>query len=248
MSKISGIYKITSPTGKIYIGSSKNIHLRWKYYYNLDCRAQIRLYNSIIKHGVENHTFEIIEECEFKKLYSLERAWGLFYNVLSQETGLNCCLPGYGEVKKLISEETRDKQITSHKNISEETRLKMSIAAKNRKPASDETRKKISIGNIGKKHTEETIQKLRNFHLGKKHSEETLIKLSLAKIGRKHSEETKEKRMLRNMKPIIDVSNGKIYSCLDEILPLTKYTKLHLREVLNGKKTNKTTFKYYTEK
>ena len=29
----------------------------------LDCKVQIKLYRSLIKHGYDNHTFEIIEEC-----------------------------------------------------------------------------------------------------------------------------------------------------------------------------------------
>ena len=32
MKKITGIYKITSPSNKIYIGQSKNIYSRWNAY------------------------------------------------------------------------------------------------------------------------------------------------------------------------------------------------------------------------
>ena len=50
---------ITSPLNKIYIGQSINIENRWKQYKRLGCKKQIKLYNSFIKYGVENHTFEI---------------------------------------------------------------------------------------------------------------------------------------------------------------------------------------------
>ena len=62
---ICGIYKIISPSGKIYIGESENIPNRIYYYKIVSCKKQRRLYNSIKKYGWENHIFEIIEECDF---------------------------------------------------------------------------------------------------------------------------------------------------------------------------------------
>ena len=63
-----GIYKITNPEGKIYIGQSINIEKRWKGYKNFHCKGQHKLYNSLKKYGPENHTFEIIEECIMEEL------------------------------------------------------------------------------------------------------------------------------------------------------------------------------------
>ena len=40
---ICGIYKITSPSGKIYIGQSINIKSRWKYYEKLRCNKQFKI-------------------------------------------------------------------------------------------------------------------------------------------------------------------------------------------------------------
>lgn len=57
----SGIYKITSPTNKVYIGQSLNIEKRFKQYQKLNCKGQTKLYNSFLKHKIKNHTFEIIE-------------------------------------------------------------------------------------------------------------------------------------------------------------------------------------------
>ena len=43
-----GIYKITSPSGKIYIGQSNNLIQRQKdYIKTIHCKGQVRLYNSI---------------------------------------------------------------------------------------------------------------------------------------------------------------------------------------------------------
>ena len=54
-----GIYKITSPKGRVYIGQSIDILYRFKKYKQMQCKGQVRLYNSFLKHNVENHLFEI---------------------------------------------------------------------------------------------------------------------------------------------------------------------------------------------
>ncbi len=60
--KIAGIYKITSPNGRIYIGQSWNIKQR-EYQYNSSCaKKQPYLYKSILKYGWKAHKFEIIHE------------------------------------------------------------------------------------------------------------------------------------------------------------------------------------------
>jgi len=73
--KLTGIYKITSPTNKVYIGQSTDINKTWKYRYNnLNDRLkkQPKIFNSLLKYGIENHIFEIIEECSENKLDELE--------------------------------------------------------------------------------------------------------------------------------------------------------------------------------
>ena len=50
-----GIYKITSPTNKIYIGQSINIEKRFLNYNSINCKKQIRLYNSFKKYGFDKH-------------------------------------------------------------------------------------------------------------------------------------------------------------------------------------------------
>lgn len=54
---LCGVYKIESPSGKIYIGKSKNILKRISYYKNLTCTSQTRLYYSLKKHGQYKITF-----------------------------------------------------------------------------------------------------------------------------------------------------------------------------------------------
>ena len=69
---IIGIYKITNPKGKSYIGKSNNILNRYYKYYNIKCFGQTKIYNSLKKYGPENHIFEIIEECEENVLLERE--------------------------------------------------------------------------------------------------------------------------------------------------------------------------------
>ena len=54
MIKLSGIYKITSPSKKIYIGQSVDIIGRWNLYKKLRCKNQTYLYYSLKKYGFEN--------------------------------------------------------------------------------------------------------------------------------------------------------------------------------------------------
>lgn len=76
-----GIYKITSPSNKIYIGQSVNIDKRKQSYKGLysGVLKQPKISNSIIKYKWENHIFEIIEECDVENLDDREQYWKLFY-------------------------------------------------------------------------------------------------------------------------------------------------------------------------
>ena len=63
-----GIYKITNPLGKSYIGLSKNIKLRFKSHKRLQFRGNNKLRESLILHGGDSHLFEIIEEVNILNL------------------------------------------------------------------------------------------------------------------------------------------------------------------------------------
>ena len=69
--KISGVYKITNNiTGDFYIGSSKDIKKRWAVHKCVSVwklRPGMKLYQAFIKYGLNNFTFEIIEETDSLK-------------------------------------------------------------------------------------------------------------------------------------------------------------------------------------
>ena len=84
--KTSGIYKITSPSNRIYIGQSSNVKERFKAYKQLQkSKFLTKLYRSFLKYGIENHKFEIIEECLPELLNERERFWQDYYNVNSKK-------------------------------------------------------------------------------------------------------------------------------------------------------------------
>lgn len=106
------VYKITSPSGRIYIGStSLTVEERWSGYFYLKCKKQRKLYYSLSKYKPENHKFEIICECSDEDKYKLEHYYGILYNVLDQKVGLNCKLPKITDEYSSISEETRLKML-----------------------------------------------------------------------------------------------------------------------------------------
>lgn len=111
MNKISGIYKITSPSGKIYIGQAIDINRRKRQYSTnkIKLKDQPKLYNSVIKYGFNSHLFEIIEECSVQELNIRERYWQEHYK--SVENGLNCIYTGTDILPAIYSKE-RNKKVS----------------------------------------------------------------------------------------------------------------------------------------
>jgi len=100
-----GIYKITSPSGKIYIGQSRDIKERYLSYQYGKCKGQPRLKYSLCKYGFKNHKFEIIEICNILDLNIRERYWQESYDVIGNK-GLNCQLTKTEDLPKIYSKDT----------------------------------------------------------------------------------------------------------------------------------------------
>jgi group I intron endonuclease len=181
-----GIYKITSLSGRIYIGQSKNIDQRFEYYKRLKCRPQIRLYKSLLKYGVDNHIFETIEECSIDLLNNRERYWQEFYNVLGKK-GLNCNLVSTQNCPKVLSEETKSRISNSLIGFkhTEESRRKI-IKGLTGRPVSEETRRKISESNKNKNFSIERRQKISNALTGRTIPKEVVEKRSKTNSGSYH--------------------------------------------------------------
>lgn len=140
MNKI-GIYKITSPSGKSYIGQSTDIHNRRLKYKRLTVKGQIKIHRSLLKYGFDAHKFEIIEECQIDELNERE----IYYKKLELEKVNN-------DWSKVLFCELHDKNKGGHR--SEETKLKISQTSKGRSKPKNfmgiEHKQKLSISSKGK--------------------------------------------------------------------------------------------------
>ena len=122
-----GIYKITSPSGKVYVGQSIDIEKRRNRYSRLACVNQTKLYNSLVKYGFSEHIFETIQECRVEELNIRERYWQDFYEVLGVG-GLNCILTATDTLKYVFSQETKDTMSAGKKAFYKTEKGKASIA------------------------------------------------------------------------------------------------------------------------
>lgn len=241
-----GIYKITSPSGKIYIGQSINIEKRFTYYYRLACKSQPKLYNSFQKHGVENHVFEIIENCEIKDLNERERYYQDLFDVVKK--GLN---------STLTTSEGRSGE------FSDEHKKKLRLAKLGRKtgktrPHSEETKLKIGLANKGKIKSLEAIEKHRIAVKGKKRTYEQKKKFSQSKIGslnpmygrkiKESSRDLQRKKISGELnylsKIILNTQTGIFYFGLNEASKSFNISKSKLHINITKNKINKTPFIY----
>jgi group I intron endonuclease len=139
---MTGIYKITNPNGKVYIGQSINIEKRFKQHkraFNLN--SGTKLYNSLQKYGYNNHNFEIIAECIVEDLNKKERFYQEQFD--SVNNGLNLCYTTTEIERGIIAEEVKNKISKSKTGI----------------PKSTEHIDKIKAASAGRIWSEETLLK-----------------------------------------------------------------------------------------
>ena len=261
-----GIYKITSPSGKIYIGQSVNILSRINKYKNAKCITQPIILKSILKYGWENHLFEIILECDKSELNEKERHYQELFNCIGKN-GLNCMLTNTSTKTGKARQETIDKlkgrklpestrQKMRDRKTSDETKLKLSIASTGR-IVSKETRDKISESNKGKKRTKEYIDKMKQrvvsdktklklsiANKGKKASDETKLKLSIAQKGKRPSDECLLKSKNANSKKVINTKTNEIYDSVTKLSIILGMNRTTLNAKLTGQTKNNTDYVY----
>jgi group I intron endonuclease len=150
MEKICGIYKITNPKGKVYVGQSIDIERRKFLYSKLYCKTQTHLYNSLNKHGWDNHIFEIIELCNESLLLEKEIYWKQYY--------LNLVNNNFNQV--LFT------QLNDGKGGTRSEDIKNKIGKANSKPKPEGFGDKMSKIHQGKKRSEQTKQNMSKAHKG----------------------------------------------------------------------------------
>ena len=95
-----GIYKITNKLNNhSYIGLSTKVEERWKYHqspYNQQRESYKSLYKAFEKYGIENFTFEILEECSIQELGEKEKYYIAKYD--TYKNGYNMTTGGEDNV------------------------------------------------------------------------------------------------------------------------------------------------------
>ena len=199
--KTIGIYKLTSPSGKSYIGQSKNIERRFYEYRKLHCKTQTKLYHALRKYGWDSFKKEIIIKFDnsIKNIQLYLNTFEIYFINKFNTVNNGYNLMGGGGVN-------------SH---SEETKLKISKKAKG-KVTSEATKLKLHTALLGRKISDknkEVVSKLKskkilqfdkdmNFIKEWKSTREASLSLGLDK---------KSTAITNNLKGISKTSNGFIW-------------------------------------
>lgn len=216
-----GIYKITSPTGKVYIGQSINIKKRQREYSRLQsCKNQTKLYASLIKYGYTNHTFEVVEECLLGELNIRERYWQEYYNVLDPK-GLTLRLTKAGDRSGRCSREVAEKIGNSNRG-------------KVKPPRTVEHKQHLSAALAGRTPSIEHKENLRKARLGKSNSD----KSKQLSSKRWQSEGNPNARKVR------DCSTGEVFPTVVQAANKINIKPATLRSWLAGVVTNKSTMEF----
>ena len=241
-----GIYKITSPTSKVYIGQSTNITERFTTYKRMDCKAQTILYRSLKKHGCENHIFEIIEECEESKLNERERYWQDYYNVVSVK-GLNCRLTKTTDKSGKLSEETKKRLSKSRKGwkMTQEAKDSISKGSKKIKEVIDITtgivyRSVVEVGKVFNLDRKALSNKLR----GAKRNNTQFEYVNHNNKGRAFEADFISPPFKRK---IINIETGETYGSIKETCLINNLSIGTLTNKLNGWAKNNTSYRYEDE-
>lgn len=216
--KISGIYKIENLVdGRIYIGSSIDISLRWRQHIrelNRNKHENRYLQRAWNKFGAENFRFTKIELCDSEQLIIHEQYYMDKFTVC--KTGYNMCpiadnvlgIKRSLETRKIMSDIARARGMIP---LSKESKQKIGNFFRGR-PLTEEHKRKVSMNTMGKKkkpyiHKKGTIpwnkgeimslefrQKISEAMKGRVNSPETRRKISESNMGRVMSFESIQKR------------------------------------------------------
>lgn len=200
------IYKITNKiNNKVYIGQTRSkLRDRW----NSHCRNKKHslVTRAIEKYGRDNFTIEEIDRADsIEELNIKEANWIKHYNSSDTTIGYNIMLGG--DSNTTHSEETKAIISKKAREISDETRKKMSEAKKGKKLTEEHKAKIVRIGYTwseeskeksrqkqkGRPKSPESIAKMAEAHRGKKRNPEAVEKTAAANRGRKATPEQKER-------------------------------------------------------
>lgn len=212
---IPGIYKITcTATGKIYIGSAKNLRMRWGQHWaglTVNTHENAHLQNAWNKHGSIAFVFEVLELVMFPE-YLVEREQHYIDSLRPyiRSIGFNMTRAAGSTLGRVCDPQTRQKigAKARLRSPSAETREKLrkamqgrqftpehrkKIAESNhRRTLSQETRQKISAAKKGRKLSDEHRQKISEAGKGRRNSPEAIERVAAQNRGRKQSDEARQ--------------------------------------------------------
>jgi group I intron endonuclease len=238
-----GIYKIHSPSNKIYIGQSIDIQYRIYKYSTLHCKMQPKLCASLAKYGWENHEFKVLHKLPSDVTQDVLNAYEEYY----LQQFIDC---GY--------EALNIRAAGRYGKISDETKIKLSISLKeyyknpeNRKKTSEATRngmilskayEKISIKKSGKKLSEEHRRKISEAGMGRicPKSRINVLKAHEKLKNRKQTQEEKDKRAKKLCKKI--EVDGTAYNSIKEYCEINNLDRAFVQRRLKSEEHKN--FKY----
>lgn len=133
----TGIYQILNKVnGKFYIGSALDIKQRWrqhKHYLRLGNHQNIYLQRAWNKYWETSFEFLILEICSKEELITKEQAWLNWTQSFNLAIGYNLNPTAGSSLGIKHSDEAKQKMSAAKKKMTEETKLKMSLAHKGKK-------------------------------------------------------------------------------------------------------------------
>lgn len=217
------IYKLTSPSGKIYIGqTNRTLEIRWKEHLKLARNGGNLPLSRAIRRYKEQFTVEIVVAGVPEwAVNAFEKYWIHYYDTYN--FGYNCTTGGEGLKGYKHSEKT--KAILAQKSTGNTSHLGHRHSQYTKDLLSN-----LHKGNTywkGKTHTAESKKKMSDSAQGKTIRKETREKLSIAATGRKHTLETKKKmseyaRVYRTGKnasratSVICIDTGEVFDTIQE--------------------------------
>lgn len=187
-----GIYGLRNKLNdKWYVGQSINIVKRWEGYDTMHCKSQRKLYNALVKYGVDAFDKVILEQCPSDRLNEREDYWVIEKDAI--ENGYNIRSGG-----------------GSRGRHSTETKRLMSVAAIGRKKSASHI-SHLPQNQKGYKQSPELIAKRSSALRGIVRSAETRKRMSEAQRKlhpRKSHEEVLARRreLYRRIKPFQDTA------------------------------------------
>lgn len=176
---ITGIYKITSPSGRVYIGQSRHIKRRWREIKNSRIKNS-ELPDSFKQHGYSNHSFEIIHELPKDVDRSIMHEYEILYIDLHRNAGFD--LFNISDGGRLVPEWIL-------KNLHEKN---------TGRTVPDEVRERIRKTMTGVKHTPERIEAGRIGRIGKMKRNKGSYKVGEgAKLTKQQADEIRAKYVPR---------------------------------------------------